>query len=54
MVRVGVIALDGTKIAANVSMLANWSEDTLRKMAAQVLKEARRCPADHVAVMAPS
>ncbi|MEV2226032.1 transposase [Nocardia vinacea] len=35
MVRLGVVALDGTKIAANASMFANRSEDTLRKMAEQ-------------------
>ncbi|MRH91449.1 transposase [Nocardia sp. SYP-A9097] len=35
MVKVGVVALDGTKIAANASMAANRTEATLRRMAEQ-------------------
>ncbi|WP_433733044.1 transposase [Nocardia sp. CA-129566] len=41
MVKVGVIALDGTKIAANASRFANRTEDTLREMAAGIVAEAK-------------
>ncbi|WP_433733661.1 transposase [Nocardia sp. CA-129566] len=45
MVQVGVVAVDGTKIAANASMFANRTEDTLREMAARtatgIVAEAR-------------
>jgi len=53
MVEVGVVALDGTKIAANASMFANHGEDTLRKMAAEaaavIMAEAKAVDAaeDH-------
>ena len=38
--RLGVVAIDGTKIAANASLGANAEEDTLRQMAEQILGEA--------------
>ena len=38
--RLGVIAVDGTKLAANASMAANRGEDQLRQLAGQVLAEA--------------
>ncbi|MGW4124182.1 transposase [Nocardia sp. NPDC004711] len=53
MVRVGTVALDGTKIAANASIFANRTEDTLAKMAettaAGIVAEAAACDAaeDH-------
>ena len=40
MGRLGLIALDGTKIAGNASKEANRSRDTLAEMAAQILAEA--------------
>ena len=40
MGRVGTIALDGTKIAANAALSANRSESRLRQMAADILAEA--------------
>jgi transposase len=40
MGRVGTIALDGTKIAANAAMSANRSESSLRKLAGDILTEA--------------
>lgn len=40
MVRLGVIAFDGTKIVGNASMDANRSEEHLRKLAAQQMAEA--------------
>jgi transposase len=40
MARVGVVALDGTKIAANASPGANRSEDWLREQAGQIMAEA--------------
>ena len=40
MVRVGVVALDGTKIKANASRERNRSESTLRKMAAEIVADA--------------
>ena len=45
MVQVGVVAVDGTKIAANASIFANRTEDTLGKMlagtAAGIVAEAK-------------
>ncbi|MGX1779551.1 transposase, partial [Nocardia brasiliensis] len=41
MVRVGIVALDGTKIAANASIFAHRSEATLRRMADQIIAEAQ-------------
>lgn len=38
--RLGVVAIDGTKIAANASLGANAEEDELRQMAEQILGEA--------------
>lgn len=40
MVRLGTVAFDGTKIAANASMAANRSEAHLRKLAQQYLGKA--------------
>lgn len=40
MVRLGVIAFDGTKIAGNASIDANRAEEHLRKLAAEQLAEA--------------
>lgn len=40
MGRLGTVALDGTKIAANASLGANRGESTLRRMAADILAEA--------------
>jgi transposase len=40
MGRVGTIALDGTKIAANAALSANRSESRLRRLAADILAEA--------------
>ena len=40
MGRLGTVALDGTKIAANAALSANRSESRLRKMAADILAEA--------------
>ena len=42
MGKLGVVALDGTKIAASASKSANRTEDTLRKMAAETVARARR------------
>ena len=42
MGQVGVVALDGTKIAANASKDANRTEDGLRKLAAEMAARARR------------
>jgi transposase len=40
MGRVGTIAVDGTKIAANAALSANRSETSLRRLAAEILAEA--------------
>ena len=40
MGRVGTIAIDGTKIAANAALSANRSESRLRRIAADILAEA--------------
>ena len=40
MGRVGTIAIDGTKIAANAALSANRSESRLRRIAADILTEA--------------
>ena len=40
MVKLGVVAIDGTKIAANASPRANRGEDSLRRLAAETLAEA--------------
>lgn len=40
MGRVGTIAVDGTKIAANAALSANRSETSLRRLAADILAEA--------------
>jgi transposase len=40
MGRLGTVALDGTKIAANAALAANRTESTLRKLAADILAEA--------------
>jgi transposase len=40
MVRLGVVAFDGTKIAANAARTANRSEETLRRLAEQHLAAA--------------
>src|SRR5882757_4910134 len=40
MGRLGVVALDGTKIAANAALSANRTESRLKKMAADILAEA--------------
>ena len=40
MGRLGTVALDGTKIAANASLGANRTESTLRRMAEDILAEA--------------
>ncbi len=50
MGRFGVVAIDGTKIAASASIFANRGEDSLRdeadRIAAQVVAEAARVDAD--------
>jgi transposase len=40
MGRLGTVALDGTKIAANAALRANRSESRLRQLAAEILAEA--------------
>ncbi len=45
MGRLGTVALDGTKIAANASLGANRGESTLRRMAEQMLGEAAQIDA---------
>lgn len=45
MGKVGKVAIDGTKIAANASMGANRTEKSLRKMAADILAEAEQIDA---------
>ncbi len=46
MGKLGTVALDGTKIAANASKAANRTEETLRKLAAEAaagaVKRTRR------------
>ena len=39
MVRVGVVALDGTKVAANASLAANASQDRIAQEAAAIVEE---------------
>ena len=46
MGRLGTVALDGTKIAANASLQANCSESRLRVLAAQILAEAAQADAE--------
>jgi transposase len=43
--RVGIVAIDGTKIAANASRAATVDEPRLRKLAAKVLSEAEQVDA---------
>jgi len=43
--RLGLIAVDGTKIAANASMAANRGEDRLRELARRILAEAEAADA---------
>ena len=40
MGKLGTVALDGTKVAANASKAANRAEETLRKLAAEAAAEA--------------
>lgn len=46
MGRLGTVALDGTKIAADAALSANRSESRLREMAADILAEAGEVDAD--------
>lgn len=46
MVRLGVVAIDGTKVLANASRGANHSEDWLRQQAAGIVDEATRVDAE--------
>lgn len=48
--RVGVVAIDGTKIAANVSISADRSHAWLREQAAAALEEAERVDAEEDAL----
>ena len=45
MGKLGTIALDGTKVAANASKAANRTEETLRKLAAEAAAEAAKAHA---------
>lgn len=45
MVRVGSVAIDGTKIAANASLDRSKRESTLRQMAARIVEEAAQVDA---------
>ena len=45
LVDAGVVAIDGTKIAANASFFANRSREDLEKVAAEILGEAERTDA---------
>ncbi|HSV39303.1 MAG TPA: transposase [Nocardioidaceae bacterium] len=40
MGKIGMVSIDGTKIAANASMNANRGEESLRKLAASIIAEA--------------
>lgn len=40
MVKLGIVAIDGTRISANASPLANRSEETLRKLAKEYVETA--------------
>jgi hypothetical protein len=42
MVRVGTVALDGTKLAANAATTASRTLDKLKTEVAQILREAPR------------
>ena len=42
MGKLGMVALDGMKIAANASKSANRTEDTLAELAAETVAGARR------------
>jgi transposase len=48
--RVGVVAIDGTKIAANASVAADRSHGWLREQAAAILEEAERVDAEEDAL----
>ena len=45
LVDAGVVAIDGTKIAANASFFANRNREDLEKLAAEILGEAERTDA---------
>lgn len=49
MARLGVVALDGVKIASNASMAANRTEQGLRRAAEQAAAAAREASAEHAA-----
>ncbi len=44
--RVGIVSVDGTKIAANASPRRNYSEDSLARKAAAIIAEAQQVDAD--------
>jgi transposase len=52
--RLGVIAVDGTKIAANASKDANRTEGKLRELAAAILAEAEEADAAEDALFGPA
>lgn len=52
--RVGVVSIDGTKIAANASIAADRSAAWLRGQAAAILEEAERVDAEEDALFGPA
>ena len=52
--RLGLVAVDGTKIAANASKDASRTEDKLRELAARILAEAEDADAAEDALFGPA
>ena len=53
LVKLGTVALDGTKVAANASLAANRSHDTLEAEVRQMLEEAKKVDTEEDAVFGP-
>ncbi|MFC1929831.1 transposase [Chloroflexota bacterium] len=53
LVKLGVVALDGSKVAANASLAANRSHDTLEAEVRRMLEEARKVDAEEDALFGP-
>ncbi|MFH1483835.1 MAG: IS1182 family transposase [Chloroflexota bacterium] len=53
LVKLGVVALDGSKFAANASLAANRSHDTLEEEVGKILAEAKKVDAEEDALFGP-
>jgi len=53
LVKLGVVALDGSKVAANASLAANRSYDALEEEVGKILAEAKKVDAEEDALFGP-